>query len=440
MLKRFSLTALVRILGAGANLVLMLAITWLTGAVEAGIFLFGYSIMTILATVSRLGSELSGLREVAALHDSGTPEQVSRAVRVRIILTTALSISFAGLFALVFAPFAEARFGGDHTSTSIVLLGLGLPALALLGLFTEFLKAVDRATIAVLYQNTTVPGFTVVGLGAAALVQPVGASATAAAMLIATWITLGLAALTFLKWWRTQPIQLGTVERSVVMGDFIQILRDAPALVVVSSTSIIMQWIGSVLLGFLADARHVAGFSVAVRLSITVSIVNSAVISVMSPRMAAAHSAGNIAVLRRLAQQTSLVIMAITAPVLLSIYAFAGFWLSFFGPDFASYAAELRVLVLGQVIAAAIGHSGTVLVMANLYREARFTSIVASLSLVATMLFAIPFFGTLGASAALSFAVVAGHLAGVILTRRNLNFWTVPTEYGDVLYAIRGSS
>ena len=437
MLYPISFTIVVRILGAGASLALMLSITHLTGIVEAGIFLFGYSITIILATVSRLGSEVSGLREIAVLCDSGTPEQLSRAMRVRIYLTAALSVLLAGLFALVVAPFAATHFGGDYTSTSIILLALSLPALALIGLLAEFLKSIDHATIAVFYQNAAVPGFTVIGLCAAALVHPMGASGIATAMLIASWMTLGLAALTLLKWWREQPIKLGIAEKSLVIFDFINILREARALLVISSTPIFMHWIGSAMLGIFADPVNVAGFSVAVRLSTLVGMINNAILGVMSPRMSVSHCQELIAMSRNLAHQTSLIIMVITVPALLALYVFAGFWLSFFDPGFTSYANELRILIKGQIIMSAIGHSGSVMVMAGLYRTARFTSIVAIVSLATTMLFAIPFFGTIGASVALSFSAVSSGLVGVILIRQSLNFWTVPTKYGNVVDAIK---
>jgi O-antigen/teichoic acid export membrane protein len=437
VLKRFSTTALMRIMGAGANLVQMLSITWLTGAFEAGIFLFAYSIMIILATVSRLGSELSGMREVASLCDSGNTGLLLRATRARLLMTAVMSVLCAGLFSFYVAPFAETRFGGEHTSTSINLLALTLPAFALLGLFTEFLKAVDRATIAVFYQNTMVPLLAVAGLIAVSYVQPVGAEGTAAVMLFGTWVTLGSTVFTWMKWRRARPKSARSAEEALTLTDFTQILRDSPALAVVSSTPIIMQWIGASILGFLAEAEHVAGFSVAVRLSISVSIVNSAVISVMAPRMAAAYAVGKMDVLRRLSHQTSVIIMGVTAPVLSLVYVLAGTWLSFFGMSFSAYATELRVLVVGQIVAAAIGHSGSVLVMAGLYREARLTSIVAGFGLLLAMLVSTPLFGTVGAAAAMSVGVIAGHLAGVFLARWKLEFWTVPLNVDDLRDALR---
>lgn len=436
MILRYSITTLVRILGAGAQLALMFAVTWMTGNVEAGIFFFGYSIMVILATLSRLGTEISGLREISRLLGVQDHAGIATVVRARVVVTALLSVGFAAFLSVTVAEFASDRLGGPNAVVSIQLYALTLPAFALTGLFTEFLKAADRATIAVLYQNTMVPLLTVAGLGAASLFGQTDARAAAAAMAAATWATLALSLVSWSRWRRASlPGQAADPPR-LGWSDFGLIFRDSPALIVVSSTSIIMQWIGSAMLGFLANASLVAGFSVAVRLSVTVSIVNSAVVSVMAPRMANAHARGQFRDLRRLSHQTSMIITAVTAPPLLAIFLFAGTWLSLFDPHFVSFVPELRILVLGQIVAAIIGHSGTVLVMAGLYRDARTTSVTAGVTLFVLMLVMMPLLGTVGASIAMSTGVIAGHAAAFLLARQKLGLWTLPTRTSDFSYAM----
>lgn len=219
---------------------------------------------------------------------------------------------------------------------------------------------------------------------------------------------------------------------AAIRQEIISILRDAPTLLVVSTTSIIMQWIGAFILGILGSPQEVAGYSVAVRLSIAVSIIHSAVTSVIAPRIAAAHSIGDTQGLRVLVHQTSAYICLTTAPVLLTLLVFPGGWLSIFGKDFISFGIVLQLLVMGQIVAAVIGHSGTVLVMTGYYANARATSIIAAGGLFIFMLFFVPDYGATGAALAMSLGVVAGHLAGAVFVRQKLGFWPMPISLKDL--------
>jgi O-antigen/teichoic acid export membrane protein len=174
------------------------------------------------------------------------------------------------------------------------------------------------------------------------------------------------------------------------------ILRDAPALLVVASTSVIMQWLGAVVLGLLGQPEAVAGYSVAMRLSIIVSIIHSAVTSLFAPRMAAAHTQSDVSLLRRLSHRTSLTVIALAMPALSALFFFAPFWLSLFGQEYTDYTVALRLLVTGQIVAAVIGHSGTVLVMAGAYNQARTTSLSAAVAILLLMVMLVPWGGPPG--------------------------------------------
>ena len=429
MFKRVFVTASVRLLGVPAQLLLMLAITRLTGAFEAGVYYFAFALLVILASMSRLGSELSGLREVASHLTRNSGTALRRAVRVRALVTIAVSVTLATGLALAVPLLVGAAPSAPDAAIVILILALALPALALLGLFVEVLKAIDRAGFAVFMQNVTVPVATVILLSLASLSGWTDARATAVATTVSIWSALGVA---FGVWWRWVQHWSPTAQDTTTGTGVRQLLRDAPALLVVASASTVMQWMGLAILGVMATPEQVAGFGVAVRLAIAGAVVNSAITSVMSPKMAAAHATGDLPKMARLAHTSAALILAATAPILLILGAFPQLWLSVFGADFPAFATELRVLLLGQLLAAFLGHSGSVLVMAGRYRDARLTAVVAVLALGGLMLALIPAFGTLGAAMAMSGAVVVGHLTAVALVRRNPGFWPIPLRLRDL--------
>ena len=104
------------------------------------------------------------------------------------------------------------------------------------------------------------------------------------------------------------------------------------------------------------------------------------------------------------------------------------------------YAYVLQTLLLGQLVAAVIGHSGTVLVMSGRYVSARWSSVIAALCLAVFSLASVPALGAEGAAIAMAAAVVFGHVAALLLARRDLGIWTVPTSREDLRAAIRSAN
>jgi len=423
------LTTIIRVTGAGLQLVFVLAISRLLGPAEAGVFFFGYSIILILAVLARLGTELSGLRLVSAAAEQGTATALKKLALARVQLTLLASVALSLSIIFIEDLFFQARFETNAASKVVLVLALALPAFALLGLLAEFLKAVKRPNSGVTAQNIAVPGgATLVFLWALLTdfdADPVFVAITVAAI---AWFSLVVTLLVWLRWFKSWSSLQPADQSEAAQSGVISLIKEAPVLLVVSTTSIAMQWMGAVILGIVSSPETVAGYSVSIRMAIVVSTLNSAIASIFAPRMAAAHHKGDLDDLRRNAHQMSLLISGATFPILAVLFLFSEYWLSFFGQEYVTYSPALRILIVGQVVAALIGHSGTVLVMAGEYRRARLTSLVALGILIPTMFVFASAFETAGAAAAMSIAVISGHLAALWLVRQQLGFWSIPVR------------
>lgn len=457
-MKQIALTAVIRVGGAGLQFLFALGVTRLLSPAGAGVFFFGFSIVLILAVLARLGTELSGMRVLAGAREHGAVTALFDAARSRVRLCVGVATLCALGLAALAVPLATLRFEGTQAHLVLLAFAASLPALALLGLYAEFLKAVGLANWGVTAQNIMVPGGVCAILAVMlALDLPAHPAFVATSLCAVAWCGLGLTIVIWRRWgagWRAAQTQIAeaspdspdslnspeTTAQGGAQSDahgtaasrIWTLLKEAPVLLVVSTTSVAMQWMGSVVLGLVSSPETVAGYAVSIRLAIVVSTLNSAVTSVLAPRAAAAHARGDAEGLRRNAHLMSAFITLATFPILGVLFVFAGFWLSFFGPEYAVYAPALRILVLGQVLAALIGHSGIVLVMSGQYKPARWTSVLALVTLLATMPMLAAWFDVEGAALAMSLAVVVGHLAGVWFARRTLGFWTLPLGVRDL--------
>jgi O-antigen/teichoic acid export membrane protein len=427
MLRVISGSAAVRISGAAAQLLLTILITHVAGVNESGHYFLGFSILMIIGTLSRLGCELSGLREIAAVASTRDASSARTIVATRIAVVLASGSLAGAVLAALAAPIARGTFGTQLVPTLLMVAATVAP-FALLNLLAELLKGLGQSVFAIVLQNLVVPLTTGVGLG---LLLIGGVDVTS------NWLTAinGLAVLVGLAMGiaavggvgNGRPSRLGgwsDIDPSLIR----RIVCEAPSLLIVSMVIVVMQWIGATVLGATGTPRDVAGYGVAARISIAVSIIHSAASSVVAPRMAVAHANANFSLLARVSRRTGLTIALITWPILTLLFIMAPTALSLFGSSYVDFVPVLRLLLVGQFVAGLIGHSGMVLVMAGEYRAALANSLAAVAAILVLSPLLTQGYGATGAASAMSVSVVVGHLVAVVLVRWRLGFWTVGFE------------
>lgn len=428
MFRLFTASAAIRACGAVAQVLMTLVISRACGVESAGIVFFGYSLIMIASTLARAGTELSALRDIAQAHAARDQGALQSRGLARLILVCALGGLICAVVVLSASMVAE-RSLGPNAAAALRWAGVAIPAFALTGLLSEFFKGIQRAWVGLTVQNLATPALVVVTL----LVAPTHRASQASAVIAAaSWLT-AIAALVF---WRRLTGRWSILTLRQAGGGAGRLIRDVPTLLVVTVAPVVMQWIGAALLGFLAAPAEVAGYSVAARLAIAVSVVHSAASSISAPRMAVAHSSGDIYGLHRVVMQTGLLISIITWPILIILAVAAPVVLDFFGPGYGGFSVALRVLLVGQVVASLIGHSGIVLVMVGRYAAARRVSLIAIVSLTVLMAILAPLFGAIGAAIATSASVIFGHLAGLTIVRRDVGIWTIPTSSSSLRVAV----
>ena len=407
---------------------MMLIISRQCSVRSAGIVFFGYSLTMIASTVARVGTELSALRAIAQAHDVSDRDALRTGAFTRVLLVC--TVSGVGSLALLLSASRIAESSvGPGAAASLGWAALAIPAFALNGLFSELYKAVGRAWIGLIVQNVATPVFVIPVLFVLGTRDATEASAVICA---GAW----LAALVALAHWHRKTAPWSAIPRRRAWEGVAALVLDVPTLLVVTATPVVMQWIGAALLGFLTTPTQVAGYSVAARLAIAVSVVHSAASSVSAPRLAVAHSKNDLAALRKVAIQTGLIITGITLPILVGLAAAAPVVLKLFGSTYDDFATPLRILLVGQVIAALIGHSGMILAMTGMYDSARRVSLTAVVSLAVLQTLLVPSQGARGAAISASVSVATGHLAGLVMVHRKIGVWAIPTSVTSLRSAI----
>lgn len=137
-------------------------------------------------------------------------------------------------------------------------------------------------------------------------------------------------------------------------------LREAPPYMLASAVTLVLLQTDMLVSSVILSAADLGRYAAAVKSVQVLSIVTGAVGTVISPRIA--RAAGDRAALSREARSATLWgFVGITAAGL-ALFVAAPLVLGFFGNDFRSATWVVRVLVVGQVVNAAFGPGGTLLV------------------------------------------------------------------------------
>lgn len=181
---------------------------------------------------------------------------------------------------------------------------------------------------------------------------------------------------------------------------------------------------GAVMVGLVADLETVGLYAVAVRVAAVIALTLAATSAVAAPQIAHLYNQRDMQGLQRFITWTTRGIVAMALPAAL-FFIFWGDWvLSWFGAEYVAAHRALALLSLGQIVNAATGVVGWVLIMTH--HEKRMVSILI-VSVVLHLLGIAgltPVFGASGAAAATALTNAASNLAMVHTAHRRLQIKT----------------
>jgi len=188
--------------------------------------------------------------------------------------------------------------------------------------------------------------------------------------------------------------------------------RSAP--MAISATSfLLMQSLDVLMLKNYVDYESVAIYSVAVKLTLLVSVVLSSVNAVLGPQIAKDFNKNDVSALRLKIKKSTRSIFVSTTPIIIGLALLAQPILSLFGPAYIQAHGALLILLAGQMVNAFCGSVGVYLNMTS--KQIAFQWIIASAVVVNVILngVLIPRYGMLGAAIATSSSMILWNITAV---------------------------
>lgn len=388
---------LVKATSAGAGLFITIVLARALGPEGYGLYAYVLSLVSLLSVPAQAGLPVLVVRETAKARATESWGSLRGLWR--------WSSAVAGVSALVLASVALAigwaiRDALSREQLLTFALGLVLVPLATLGdLRGAALRGLQRVVLGQVPEFVLRPGLLLTSLLLFQALVPARALTPVLAMglhIVAAGASFAVGA-TIL--FRARPEALKAHPRAVY--DTRSWLRSVLPLALVSSLILINQHTDIVMLGVLGSEAEVGIYRLSVSASSAVAFGLQAISMVVAPQFAALHAAGRYDELQRVVRQSARMILALATPAAILLAAFGRpllAWLA--GVEFASGSAPLTILVLGQVINAAMGSVGALLNMTGHERDtARGVAVAAAVN-VALNAALIPLWGMVGAATA----------------------------------------
>ena len=408
-------TLVASIAGTGIRFVIQVALANWMGAAEFGRFVTGRGWGELLAKVPNRGYELTAVRYLPMYEESRDWRHYRGFVRLSQLETLILGCAIGGLAALGYVTLADQPDGAITAGMLII------PTLSAVFMGRSLLQGAHQVVAATMLLEVVMPLLLAGLIGATFVV--VGEVTAEVALLILAGTMATIAVVETVVVHRNLPIEARRAEPVYDRHLWVSTART----LFVAQIAIAVLTVADVLIVSAVVGRAEAGlYAVATRIAVIGRLVNSGLESVVSGRIARAHSVNDRPAIQRAVDET---IRLSTVPTigfaLLAIVA-ADPILSLFGAEYVAARPVLVILLIGNVSNALTGPSGYVVSMGP---DERLYSLVMSVNAVALVVLgfvAAKFWGIEGVAWTQAGVTVSWNLALVWLARSRLGVSCYP--------------
>ena len=385
----------------------------ITSVENFGRYSYAAALVQLLAVPATAGFNLAVVQYLPGLVGRGDWRNV-RALNRRATVTT-LAFSIAAAIALV--TIAEV-FASPSNKIPVIVAAMFLPAISIVALRREILRSIGHVWPAYLLADVLTPCLAIAaGLG---ILRELDTTPSAEGLLFATGLSFSVIAVAQGVRIRGSVPHRPTCEthRTPEAADWVRGLRVLFAITVLTTA---FSQIDIITVGFYGSAQNAAHYAAANKLSSVASIFLIAVASVFAPRMAERWSGADRASVAELHRDATRMSFWPTAIVAVPILIAPDIPLGLFGPTFADAATPLRILVTAQLLSAATGPVGYLMIVTGAQNLVlKVFGLAAVIDLVGQILLT-PTYGPTGAAIASAGAIVAWNVPLMIVARRRFH-------------------
>ncbi|RKF13222.1 hypothetical protein DBZ36_19380 [Alginatibacterium sediminis] len=408
--------ALVKVIGAVAALILSLIISRQLGLEQSGYYFLAFSLVSVLAALSRFGLDNTVLRFSAQLHQLKDRQAIIELLHRALALSCLIALALCCLMVLAADGIANWVFSKPELAPVLRAMSFAVVGIAGFSLCAMALQGLSRIGASVYSLNIAMPMLLsiLIVLGAWHFAWQ------------AAWC-LSLAALiaglhSYLLWRRALPKTNSPSSSPIAWS---KIFASCIPLWVVMLMNQSSQWSGQLVAGAWVDAGEIALLAVSQRIALLSALVLMAANLVLAPKFSVLYQQRNYVELQRLCRIGVRAMLLVATPICIFMLVFPHWLLGLFGQSFVEGAALLQVLAVAQLLNVATGSVSLLLSMCGYERELRNTVLISGPMALVLSLILVPSFGVMGSALATAIAITSQNLLAVYWVKRRLGFNTL---------------
>ena len=419
-------TLTIKVVGAALLFTSQLIFARLLGVESYGTYVLAFAWMSILLIPGRQGFDVAAVRYVATYQARGEFGQLRGFLAFSRL--TVLGSSTAAAICLGFGIWLFRASYSAETLYTFWLAAAALPVLALAAVYESMLRGLRLVVRAQITQSLLHPALLSIGLPLVVLVFGADAHAGTGMWVYFCATVVSLVALSvFLR--HALPTE---VRNATTMMQRRNWYRASAAMTLIPCFGVLLSQANVVVLGAIDGPAAAGLYGGAARIANLIQLMTLALITALAPLAAELHARGNRAELQRITSFGIRVVFA-TSVLAATLLIVSGQWvLSILGDGFVAAYDVLVVLVVGQLLMAAMAPAGILLNMTGYQNDTvKFLLLAVVVNLIACGIL-VPAYGAVGAALATagSTGLASASMAFVVYRRLNiLALVTLPRTY-----------
>ena len=401
------------------------------GVVESGRFYIVFSTVVALSGFGRLGIDRALTRQLAVDTASGRESTVRPAIRGAQRLVLLASAGASLLLVAGATPFARSVLHKPDRALPLMLSALSILPQNIGTTLAGALAGLHRIAYSQMIYSWLWPAIfctLAVPLMLAGLFTVINALVLIAASFALTAV-IGLVLLRRF----TTPLPDGRG----VAPENPHFLAHGLSFFTLELTQLLITSAPSIALGIAASAQQTGLFALAWRIALVNTLLISGVTGMTSPKFAALHARGDLHGLNRSAAQAIGLVLCLALPVTGCMLLFPGHLLAVFGPGYSQGANTLRILAIGQLVAACLTGMPELLGMTAHMAAMRKINAVSLAVLLVGLAVGVPMAGSVGAAIATALAIALNAAAAAWAAHRLLGIVPLATVWCELRAHLR---
>ena len=393
------------------------------GAAQVGYYVLGLAFVQFANILAMFGMDDSAVRYVARYRAEGDASRVRGTILMVLWVTLGLSVALSVLMFAGADFLAGSVFGKPFLGTTFRIFSVSVPFFTVMSIMLWAMQGFGTVKYATYVEQVLRP---LINLGLIVVFYLLGQEILGA---IAAYI-LSMAAGTVLAFYYLRKLFPKLLDRTVpARYEIRELFGVSVPMAVARATNYMNTWATVAILGIFAPPRDVGVYNAAFRTAALCGLALVAFSGIFSPMISALYRRGSLEPLGFLYKDVSRWTYTGSLAIFLVTVTLGREILAVFGDAFVSGWAALVVIAAAQLFGSSVGLTGRMLTMTGHQRVVMWSRIASAVVSVVGGFALIPFYGLLGAAAAMAAGLVLANATTLFFVGRRLSYWPYSAAY-----------